>query len=327
MNSHEDKNKLIRFSKKVFVKLMGLFFLLVKPLERIFSRKYTKEPLKHQPVFIIGAPRTGSTILYQIISNQFDVLYFDNLVCRMHQIPFIGFWFSEKVFRHRPHNCFRSFFGATLAFGLRAPSECGAFWYRWLPKERHFVDYKDFNDKTVSQIRNELTAIINHFDRPLLIKNLNAGQRLRLLKKCFPEAKLIYVRRDPLMVAQSILEAKREIGLRDCDFWSVRPFNFVELLNLDGFEQVVKQIYYLEKQIEKDLGLFDSRNVLRLDYKNLTTKNEEIIDLCMDFIGSKLREGYSLPCINYSDSIRLEKREIEKLAFEIGKLDWSNCEK
>jgi hypothetical protein len=30
---------------------------------------------------MIGAPRTGSTILYQSLTNYFDLLYIDNLVC------------------------------------------------------------------------------------------------------------------------------------------------------------------------------------------------------------------------------------------------------
>ena len=175
------------------------FFSLVSPLIKVWEdkqiKKYASMPLKHQPVFIIGAPRTGSTILYQTITNQLDVLYIDNLVCHFYRNIFFGFWLSNKLFKQKAHNCFKSNHGNTSSCGLHAPSECGGFWYRWLPNDRHFIDYDDITDEMVEQIREEITAVINYFDKPLVFKNLNAGQRLRLLQRCFPEAKFIFTKR------------------------------------------------------------------------------------------------------------------------------------
>ncbi len=70
--------------------------------------KYGNQPLKHPPIFIIGAPRTGSTILYQTLTNKLDILYIDNLVDKFHRNLFFGFWLSSKLYKHKPHNCFTS---------------------------------------------------------------------------------------------------------------------------------------------------------------------------------------------------------------------------
>jgi hypothetical protein len=59
--------------------------------------------------------------------------------------------------------------------GMNAPSECGQFWYRWLPKEHHCIDYDEITDEIINQNRTEISAVINYFDKSTLFKNLNAG--------------------------------------------------------------------------------------------------------------------------------------------------------
>lgn len=314
--------KIFHYCKHTLTRVLDLGCSAIKPFEKKIILKFSALPLRHQPIFIIGSPRTGSTLLYQIVTNQFEVLFFDNLVCRLNKIPLIGFWISQKIFNGKAHNSFKSYHGSTIKFGLNCPSECGAFWYRWLPKERHFIDYEDFDEITVQQIRNELVAISNCFNKPLVFKNLNAGQRLRLLKECFPAAKFIYIKRDPLFVAQSILEAKRRLNLKDSDFWSIRPANFKDLEKMNCYEQIVKQIFFLEKQIEQDLKLFDPTNVLSLDYRDLAENFDGIIDKCKNFIGARVKSDFLVPKIELSERIRLSQSEIDMLVIEIEKLGW-----
>ena len=39
----------------------------------------TEEKLEYPPIFIIGAPRSGSTLLYQVLTDYFEVGYISNL--------------------------------------------------------------------------------------------------------------------------------------------------------------------------------------------------------------------------------------------------------
>ena len=188
MNKYLNPQKYLIRVSKLFPKLIGLW-------EKRMINKYGKQPLKHQPVFIIGAPRTGSTILYQVITNSFDVLYIDNLTCNFQNNLFYGFWLSKKLTKHKPHNNFESYHGNTQNYGYRAPSECGGYWYRWLPESHHFIDYDEINVKMIEEIKREITAVTNYFNKPIIFKNLNAGQRLRLLTQCFPNAKYIFIKR------------------------------------------------------------------------------------------------------------------------------------
>lgn len=314
---------------KNYIKFIGNKFLsiispLIKKWESKHVKKYAIQHLKHEPVFIIGAPRTGSTILYQTLTNQLDVLYIDNLVCKFYKNFFFGFWLSDKLFKQKAHNCFKSNHGDTSACGLHAPSECGGYWYRWLPSDRHFIDYDNITDDMVEQIRDEIAAVINYYDKPLVFKNLNAGQRLRLLQKCFPSAKFIFVKREPLFTAQSILKAKRKIDIADNEFWSVMPKNTNELKSLGAYEQIVKQIYNIEKQIIEDSKFFDKSNFLVVNYQELGEEFENTLIRCQNFIGLKQKLTYNKANIKLTENISLSNEEIEKIKDEIKKLDWEN---
>lgn len=308
--------------------LMRIVFSIISPFVRIWERQYIQsyaaKELKHQPVFIIGAPRTGSTILYQILSNQLDVTYVDNLICRFHRNFFAGCWLSDKVFKQRAHDCFTSENGDTSSSGLRAPSECGEFWYRWLPSDRHFLDDDEIKVEMVEGIRQEITAVINYFDKPILFKNLNAGQRLRLLHQCFPYAKFIVVNREPLYTAQSILLAKRKLGLADSEFWSIMPRNVDKLRPLSAYEQITKQIYFLKRQIYNDQKLFSDNSFLEVEYSDLENEFGVIQSRCRSFIGADARSKYVAPDINIVEKRKLDDQEISNFETEIEKLDWVN---
>ena len=120
---------------------------LLKPVEYPLIQYYSKKEKKYFSVFIVGEPRTGSTIFYQIITNYFNVAYPDNLVNFYRRNAFIGFALSKFIFNGRAHNCYSSNFGNTDNCGLHAPNEFGQFWYRWLPRDRHFVTSETISKK------------------------------------------------------------------------------------------------------------------------------------------------------------------------------------
>lgn len=321
MTKYLNPKKYIKF---LLNKILTLLIPVIKIWERKYIEKYSNQPLKHQPVFIIGAPRTGSTILYQTLTNQLDVLYIDNLVCRFYKNLFFGFWLSNKFFKQKAHNSFKSNHGDTSKCGLRAPSECGSFWYRWLPTNKHFIDYDDITDDMIKEIREEIATVINCFDKPLIFKNLNAGQRLRLLSKCFPDAKFIFIKREPIFIAQSILKAKRKVGINDNEFWSVMPPNVKRLEKLNTHEQIIKQIFYIEKQIMEDKKLFHKNSFLIIDYNELGEEFESTLQICQNFIKIKNKKDFEKAEVTLTERLTLSENEIDKFNEEIKKQDWQN---
>jgi hypothetical protein len=261
-------------------------------LQRPLVHRYGRAPLSQQPVFIIGAPRTGSTIFYQALTNYLDVLYIDNLACRWHRSLYFGFWLSRRAFGVGPHDNFEAQHGDTRAFGGHAPSECGDFWYRWLPRDRHFVDADEISGASVEEMRREIVAVTNRWNRPLVFKNLSCGQRLRLLKRCFPNAKFIYIRRDPERVIASILEARARTSTPEGELWSIRPRNYTEIASLPEESMVAAQVDLLGSQIEADLMLFPRENVMEINFNEFSL---ETIHRVGEFIGASMRPGGRVP--------------------------------
>jgi hypothetical protein len=297
----------------------------IKIWEERKTNRYALLPLSHQPIFIIGAPRTGSTILYQTITNKFDVLYVDNLICKFHNNLFFGFWLSNKIFKQRAHNCFNSQHGDTKDYGFHAPSECGGFWYRWLPRDRHFIDNDEISDQMVAEIRREITGVINYFQKPLVFNNNNAGMRIRLLKQCYPNAKYIVADRSPLYVAQSLLRVRKSVNGSYEKWWSIMPKNYQDLRKKDCFEQVVLQHYYINKQIFCDLESISYKNHMTVTYNNFSLNKNDVMDKFSEYINYQaVREYYEENEVVESRENSLDEDSIEYVNKIIGSLDWND---
>ncbi|MBK3518559.1 sulfotransferase [Carboxylicivirga marina] len=292
---------------------------LLNLIERPLIKRYSANKMRHAPTFIIGPPRTGSTILYQALTQKLDVLYIDNLINMARNNPYIGFWFSQKIFGNKSHNSSSSNHGNTK--GLHAPNE-GLFWYKWLPRDRHYIELDEMNTQSIGQIKELLQAITNRYDKPILFKNLSFSVRLPFVKTTFPEAKIIYIKRNPLYVAQSILLGKRKSNTPANEVWSIKPKEHALLAQMDDeLEQIVWQIYLIEKQIHKDLRLFEEQQVNVIDYEAL---NETIIEHLSKHIDCTKRAFADSIEINISNNQRLDDATFVKIKNYIEQLDWEN---
>lgn len=265
---------------------------LIEAWERVYLFRYGRDGMEEQPVFIIGAPRCGSTVLYQAITNYFDVLYIDNLACRWRDNLFFGFCLSHKRFGDKPHDNFQADHGNTTAYGDHAPSECGQFWYRWLPTDRHYVADHEITDRMVAGIRREISAISNYFNRPIVFKNLNAGQRLGLIRRCFPGARLIHLRRDHASQVRSIVEARHRVGVGEGEWWSIKPPGYEAMLSMPEQEMVAAQVTGIERQIAVDLEHFPHENRVEVHMDDLSS---ELVESIGTWLGLKHRPGGTLP--------------------------------
>lgn len=309
-------------------KIAKYTYLITRPLESITIKKIGNKASKFQPIFIVGAPRSGSTILYQIITNTFDILYPDNLVEYFHRNFYFGFWLSNLLFKKKPHNCFSSNYGKTNNCGLHAPNECGAFWYRWLPQDRHFCIRDDISPKEKLELKQNIFSIINKHQKPILFKNLNAGQRLDLIHSFAPDAKIIFIKRNPLYTAQSIYKAKRRLKISPNKWWSIKPKNYLELENLPPVEQIVKQVFYIEKQIMDDSKLFENPNFMMIDYSQIDILNPNFYNKIQKILGRDMekREGVSVPNFEVSENQQVSDELFHEFIAEINKYDWEKYE-
>jgi hypothetical protein len=251
---------------------------------RRLASKEGEEPLPYPPVFIVGAPRTGSTFLYQLLTCGGHFFYLNNYIIHRYQVALQAansYYRKHGIFKH---DSFESDLGATD--GPHAPHEGGYFWYRWFQEGVHEVDAGVLNKAQQQEIKAYLRGFEQEFERPILFKNLNCGLRLRAFQEFLDQALFIHIGRDSLATARSIYRGRLQQG-HSADYWlSLKPQNWEELHQLPVEEQIVRQIETVNHTIIKDSALFGSRSRLYLRYEDLLAQPENTLMQIEDFLVS-----------------------------------------
>lgn len=260
------KNKLLRS----FFKYFGFLF---KIRESNLINKYGRREDKNTLLFIVGAPRTGSTILYQLLTHAFQVDYINNFMHLARECPITIKKMSDRIFLEKGQNSFVSDYGNTYKSGLLAPSEAGNIWYKWIPKGQHHIRPEDLGPANLKAMKLWLTALNNINSKPLVIKNLAFSVRLGIIRELFPKAKIIHIQRDPFFTAQSILAARKNVCGDITKWWSIKPEDFTKLIKLNPYEQIAAQIFSIERTVKKELALMNPKYVQTIQYEKFTPEN------------------------------------------------------
>lgn len=273
----------------------------ITPIEKAFVRHYGKMESPWPTIYIIGPPRSGSTLFYQLLTNYYDVLYIDNLAALARNNLFFGIGLSQKKFHNQPHNNFFSRHGNTSIDEPHAPNE-GLFWYKYLPKNEHAVDMDALSSKKIRWIKRYHNALKNRHNKPLVIKNLSFGMRLDLIKQIEPNARIILMTRDPADIIHSIYNTRMQLNWPEDRLWSIKPNNYREIEKLPVLEQIVMQYRGIMEEIAKKKPLFED-HFMRITYLELcqdTTGSLERIRKSLEKIGTR---STSVPTIQFSGGV------------------------
>ena len=251
----------------------GLITRGLRPVNRLldFAERRLLRPrtaFSHPPIFILGVPRSGTTLLYQSLIARFDLGYLSNLHCRFYGSPVAVERLVGNRLRQRPGGAdFDSVNGRTE--GWRGPSECGAFWYRWFPLRPQYRSLTSQELEGLSSLRQVLVALSEERGAPMIYKNLVNSVRLGPLGTLLPEALFIVIRRDPDAAVRSILHSRNRSTADPRAWWSVQPPGFEGWLNLSPEEQVRRQVAAIEGLIEEARIQFGAERFHEVRYERL----------------------------------------------------------
>ncbi len=232
-------------------------------------------------LFVFGLPRSGTTLVAQLLLHCLDVGYINNVIARFWKAPLQGIRLSELLVKGERRTSFESVYGVTSR--LNDSHEFGYFWSRWLGDGLHMRTYDQVQWE---ELRHWLRQIAITFDKPVLYKNVLVGMQLRGMFEICGNSLFIRVVRDPVDNALSILRGREErFGSRD-HWWSIRPAGYEKWLRLSCFDQVAHQVTAINKLQDTVVGE-NNIPVITVRYPELCENPAKVLS----FIGERLKDA------------------------------------
>jgi hypothetical protein len=226
------------------------------------------------PVFILGSPRSGTTLLYQLLVEAFEVGYLANVhaeaptdVARVER--------EQRPRDGRSGSDFESSHGATKQ--PWGPSEAGEFWYRFFDRDRHQVDHAAPEDRTVVQLRAAVRAFGDACGAPVVFKNTINSLRVPAIAAALPEARFVLIERDLTDNARSLLVGRTRRGDLDA-WWGARPNGVEQVEHADPATQVVWQAREVHDVARRALAELPPERTLHVTYDELCAAPRDLVD-------------------------------------------------
>ncbi|WP_259248951.1 sulfotransferase family protein [Salinibacter ruber] len=240
---------------------------------------------KHYPVFIVGSPRSGTTLLYQLLARETKAAYVSNFVSRFWGSPVVGAHLYDLVYHEDSKIPLTSRVGRTP--GPHSPHEFAWFWQYW-------CDWPDVDDVSTDvleafpweRIRREIRGLSQYFGSPLVLKSLNyTNYQIDWLSETFPNAKFLWIRRDPLFTVQSMFKVRKRVQPDPHKWWSIRPSDYTNYLGQSLLNQVCHQYNDIINTIRESFVQLENRKKHTVTYESLTENTIEEIWNISRFVG------------------------------------------
>ena len=229
---------------------------------------YQDYSIEYPIIFVFGPPRSGTTLISQLIAHSFNIGYINNFVARFYLTPMHGLRLSKMIYGNKKRTNFQSNYAQT-----KEPTdihEFGYFWRYWLKKEKidGITNAENIEDSidwsTLSKV---MANIQNHFGSGLIFKNIFGSYHLSRMTKELKKVIYVYITRNLADAAISILGARRKYNKDLNTWWSYMPREYMQIKDMDYMRQIAGQVFYLKKYYDHKKS--DLNNVLSITYQEL----------------------------------------------------------
>jgi hypothetical protein len=270
-------------------------------------------------VLIVGAPRSGTTLLYQVLAHFLPVTYLTNLSALFPRAPIT----ASRLFRPRATAVTtHSYYGNTA--GLGGPNDGFHVWNRWLGEDRYRAA-ETLTDAQADEMRRFFGAWTAAFDRPFLNKNNRNADCIALLGRTLPEARFVVVRRDPVYVAQSLLIARQQIQGDKSRKWGLRSLDQEADQGPLGYvDSVCVQIADIERRITEACRTLPPERVVAVQYERFCEQPAAVIgEVAERALGAGIDTGRierELDLGGSTNQRRISVEEFEQIGRSLAKL-------
>jgi len=239
-------------------------------------------------VLVLGASRSGTTLISQILAATGDFAYPTNFLSRFAYAPMIGAMIQQMLFDPeydfrgelsdlKSSSTFDSNLGKTNnALGI---SEFFHFWRKFFPNhEPSYLSEDDLSKVDVSWMCSELATIESIFKKPFVSKCKMMQYNASFFAKKIPQLFFLHIKRNPYFVMQSILRSRRRFYGRDDIWWAIKPREYKWLSHMDSWHQIAGQVFFTENNIDEELKFISNDRKLVCTYESLCVNPRELYE-------------------------------------------------
>jgi hypothetical protein len=324
LSVYEDNANRKPGDRRSIVRDVGRYFAnrVAQPLDRMLVRAHRDSSLPI--VFIVGVPRSGTTLLYQLVCTHLDVGYVSNAMARWWMAPVAAAHFRSPLGDTSRGGALVSDLGRTE--GPHGPHEFGWFWqFHLYHEDTDDLDAEALANRDFQNARAELEGLAGYFKRTLVLKALaHVPYKIAWLKANLPQARFIWLHRDPVFVGQSILKS-RENRFGDPNRWlSVRPRDVAQWKSRTPYEQVAHQVVDVTAAMEAAFASLGPTDGLHVEYDQLVRQPDAELRRIAEFCGADVRPdtGLSTLQLETRNQIRLSPEAHQALSLAL-----ADCER
>lgn len=245
-----------------------------------------------QVVFLLGAGRSGTTLLYKLLSIHRDVAYFSNYQSRYPNWPYFAYlqhilnqfpeykrqsWFKEQgnaYFNER-----RKWLHSIVPTPSEAESVYASCGIPLIPEDDYYLQ-----PQMIECLQDKFECIRKIArGKVLLTKRTANNRRISLLNQIFPDARYIHLIRDGRAVAYSLL---RVAWWNDhILYWAGKTPQQMTAAGFNPLELAARNWVKEMQTLEQGIALIQSSRLLEVRYDDFLRNPYEQLHRILDFMG------------------------------------------
>ena len=298
-------------------------------MSRFEGKVFGDEAPLQPPIFIIGFPRSGTTLVYQTMCHSFKLAYTPMLTNYLIWMPSFAVWLCK----HRQlkySSDFESSYGVSK--GMASPGE-GAMWNLWFVKDKYYCSLEEVENKNAAEIKKFIGRTERILQAPFINKNLRNNNRIGPLAELFPRALFVVVLRHPQDVALSLLQARINLYGDINRIFSVKPRLFPKTETL-AEKSVVEQLNGLMKDVLSEMNRIGNSRFWVVRYEDFCESPPASMQRFAEFSSQKgvvLKKhrppplSFGKQCVSTDKSINKRIKTLEEVVQE--SFDWHRYNK
>ena len=261
--------------------------IAARPIDWLMSGREKKTMAVATPnqmpiVLVVGAPRSGTTLVYQTLARYLDVSCLTNGASMFPRSPIMAARMLDWLPRRESAD-FQNFYGQTAR--LHGPNDGFCLWNKWLGDDR-YVPRTDLNESEQQTMRQFFFAWSQAFGKPFLNKNNRNTGCLDLLSRTLPTASFVVVRRNPLLVAQSLINARQQVQGDKSVGWGLHSHSSdIATDPLCYIDDVCDQILQIDAQLDEQLQHIPVDRIVEVTYESFCEDPATVLRWITEKIG------------------------------------------